>query len=332
MHLIVGPGHHGVVRFGVELDDALLGDRCTVQRRLPGAEDLPGADFAPGQGIHLQFTDRLFGRDARAAAATVDALLARVRGGGGRCSATLHDIPQPSDGNNHQVRAEAYARLCRSLDAVVVASEHERKLLSDIGVDRSVTVIPLPIAPSAPPHTPGPGPSTVAVFGFVYPGKGHAEVLKAVTELPPDVGMVAIGAASVGHDDLVDELHRTAQAANRRFVVTGHIPEEALASRLRGVTVPVVHHRHVSASGSLNSWMSAGRRPLAAATRYVREIAARNPHAVSLYPDDEQGLSAAIRAALAEPASTWLAPGTVCSPSPDEVARCYRRLIRSVHR
>jgi hypothetical protein len=78
--------------------------------------------------------------------------------------------------------------------------------------------------------------------------------------------------------------------------------------------------------------MSAGRRPLAAATRYVREIAARNPHAVSLYPDDEQGLSAAIRAALAEPASTWLAPGTVCSPSPDEVAGCYRRLIRKVHR
>jgi glycosyltransferase involved in cell wall biosynthesis len=217
------------------------------------------------------------------------------------------------------------------LDGVVVNSDHERILLCDIDVRDSVTVIPLPVGPPAVRRTPPAGLSTVAVFGFVYPDKGHAEVLEAMQGLPPDVALMALGEPSPGHDDLIDRLDRIARSQGRPFVVTGHVPDDSLLPLLQGVAVPIVHHRHMSASGSLNSWLSAGRRPLVPATRYIREIAHRNPGALWLYEDDGLNLPAAIRAVLDEPSATWLAPGTVCAPTPKAAAESYRRLLRRVH-
>ena len=150
-------------------------------------------------------------------------------------------------------------------------------------------------------------------------------------DLPAHVRMVAIGEPSAGHADLVERLDGMARAQERRFEVTGHVPDHTLLPLLQAVTVPVVHHRHLSASGSLNSWISAGRRPLAPASRYFREIAERNPLAVQLHPDDGCGLSNAIRAALDDPSTTWLPAGTVCSPTPAQAADGYRLLLRSMH-
>jgi glycosyltransferase involved in cell wall biosynthesis len=326
VHLIVGPERHGVVRFGVELQAALRARGfATVQQRTLSA-------VAPGRGVHLQFTDRLFGSNAQEAVGTVVDLAAEVHRGGGRVTATLHDLPQPTDRAGYAVRAQAYSSLASVLDGIVVSSDHERTLLHDIGVRQSATVIPLPIAePVSGPATPA-EPLSVAVFGFVYPGKGHAEVLAAMQGLPSDIRMMGIGEPSAGHDDLIDDLDRVARTQHRSFVMTGHISEDTVVPMLRAVTVPVVHHRHVSASGSLNSWISAGRRPLVPDSRYVREIADRNPGALNLYDDDSTSLAAAIRAALDDPSSTWLPPGTVCAPTPGQSADSYGRLLRCVHR
>lgn len=326
-HLVVGPDRHGVVRFGLALQESLeaAGGLVEVRRDLRPPH--------PERGVHVQFTDRLFGADARQAVTAVRALASRVHGGGARVTATLHDLPQPSDGSHYLVRAQAYADLAMALDGVVVSSEHERELLRDIGVRGEVTAIPLPIpsaprcGPSAPAHR-----RSVAVFGFVYPGKGHAEVLDAMRHLPPDVAVMAIGEPSAGHGDLVDGLAAAAAAQHRDFVLTGHVPDDALLPLLRSVTVPVAHHRHVSASGSLNSWLTAARRPLAPSTRYTREIAARNPGALRLYDDDRECLAASLRAALDDPSSTWQPAGTAYSPTPDEAARCYGRFLADVHR
>lgn len=311
--------------FGVDLDDSLrAAGVATVRQRAITAP-------TPGQGVHLQFTDRLFGADAQRAVAVVRDLAADIHRGGGRITATLHDLPQPSDGANCGTRTQAYASLAGALDGMVVCSEHERSLLHDIGVRESVTVIPLPIAPQAPGERAQPGPPSVAVFGFIYPGKGHAEVLDAMAGLPPDVRMMAIGEPSAGHDDLVDDLRLSARAQERPFVMTGHVPDDAIVRVLQAVTVPVAHHRHVSASASLNSWLSAGRRPLVTTSRYVREVADRNPDALWLYDDDPGSLSAAIRSALDEQSSTWLPPGTVCVPTPSQVAESYGRWLGSMH-
>lgn len=327
IHLVVGPERHGVVRFGVELTDALRARGFAAeQRRTCDPSALP-----PGCGVHIQFTDRLFGDNAEQAATAVAHVMTGVRRAGGRVSVTLHDLPQPSDGANFAMRARAYASLAESADAVVVSSNHERNLLSRIHSRQVASVIPLPITPASGAR-PSATPSSVAVFGFLYPGKGHAEVLDAMSGLPGDVRMVAIGEPSAGHEDLVDDLERVARGQGRRFDITGHVPDDEVPEKLRAVTVPVVHPRHVSASASLNSWLAAGRRPLVADSPYVREIAERNAGALWVYDNCHEGLSTALRAALDQPTSTWAPPGAALVPTADQVAVRYSQLLTRVHR
>jgi glycosyltransferase involved in cell wall biosynthesis len=333
VHLIVGPEHHGVVRFGMELQAALCaGGFAGGQLRVGGPSGLARGLVAAGLGVHLQFTDRLFGTDAHQAAAVVRDLAAHVQRRGGRVTATLHDLPQPCDHANYATRAREYASLSTILDGIVVSSDHERTLLRDIGIHGPVTVIPLPIPVPVAERRTAAEARSVAVFGFVYPDKGHAEVLAAMQGLPRDVLMMAVGEPSPGHDDLIHGLNQQARDQERSFVTTGYVPDDRLTALLQAVTVPVVYHRHVSASGSLNSWLSAGRRPLVPANRYAREVARRNPGALRLFDDGPGGLSSALRAALTEPSSTWVPPGTICSPTPGEAAASYRRLFEAVHR
>ena len=47
--------------------------------------------------------------------------------------------------------------------------------------------------------------------------------------------------------------------------------------RLRRVGVGLVAHANLSASGSLNSWLAAGRRPLVRTSDYAHEMAALRP-------------------------------------------------------
>lgn len=319
-HLVVGPREHGVTRFGLELADSLQGN---VSREGPPHDG----------GVHVQFTDRLFGSSPERAAAAVRTLVHDVRARGGRATVTLHDLPQPSDGGNHDRRRAAYAEVAALVDGVVVSSEHELALLDEAGVRaRRVAVIPLPVDVDACGARPRPqGPPTVGIFGFLYPGKGHAEVIAALAGAAPDVEVLALGAPSAGHADLVDDLTREGARTGRRFRVTGHLPDAEVRGALRAVTVPVAPHRHVSASGSLNSWLAAGRRPLAPANRYSREMQHRNPDAVLLYPDTPDGLREALLRALADPASTWLPPGTVCHPSRAAAAREYADVLARWH-
>lgn len=327
MHLAVGPDRHGVVRFGIELDEALRATDFDTRltRCLPVDLD---------SGVHVQFTDRLFGRTAADAATSIVELAARAHAAGHRVTATLHDLPQPSDGTHFAGRAEAYRRICAAVDAVVVSSAHEAMLLDEVDArSPEVVVVPLPLAaPAARPSRPPAQPPSVGVFGYLYPGKGHDDVLAAMAAVPRNVWFMAIGEPSPGHDDLVESLSESARLAHRPFAVTGHVPPHALLATLQAITVPVAHHRHVSASGSLNSWIAAGRRPLAPVGRYTSEIAERNPGALLLYPDDPAGLASAIAAALARPDSTWLSPSTVCEPSVAGAAQRYAELLAAWHR
>jgi glycosyltransferase involved in cell wall biosynthesis len=333
-HLVVGPRRHGVVRFGVDLGNALH-DTGFDMRTVCAAEvadllrDRPWTD-----GAHLQFTDRLFGGTPEEAADAVVTVAGAVRSGGGRITATLHDLPQPSDGANHRRRLAAYRDVAAAVDGIVVSSEHERSLLLDCGARADhVGVVPLPVdATVAPAPVASAAPPTVGIFGFVYPGKGHAEVIDALTGLDPRIAVLAIGEPSAGHDDLIEELRARGARRGRRFTVTGHLRDDAVIDALRRATVPVAPHRHVSASGSLNSWLAAGRRPLAPSNRYTCEIDGRNPGALLLYPDTAEGLRESLARALADSRHTWLTAGTVCTPTRDEAAARYAELLERWHR
>jgi hypothetical protein len=169
------------------------------------------------------------------------------------------------------------------------------------------------------------------VFGFLYPGKGHDEVLAAMAVLPSSVGFVAVGEPSAGHDDLVDGLAKTAARDGRPFSVTGYVPDDALAGVLRDVTVPVAHHRHVSASGSINTWIAARRRPLVPVNRYTVEHAERHPGTLTPYPDTARGLRAALEYAMAHPDSTWIEAGVGSGSPTSATAQRYARALARWH-
>jgi hypothetical protein len=161
------------------------------------------------------------------------------------------------------------------------------------------------------------------MLGYVYPGKGHDEALGVLHHLPPDVGLTVLGAPSPGHEHLVDELHASATASGRRLRVSGWLPDEDLAAAARTVDVPVAWHRHISASGSIGSWLAAGRRPVVPVHPWTVELERRCPGALLLADD----LSTALRACLDDPARTWLAPGTRLGPTAPEVAARYDDLL-----
>jgi glycosyltransferase involved in cell wall biosynthesis len=281
--------------------------------------------------LHAHFTDRLWGDTPEFAADRFAELATRSA-----VTVTLHDLPQPSDGPaNLARRTEAYARVVAAARGVVVNSRHEAALLTEAGIaTRSLVVIPLAV--DRRPHVATPGPAEpldgrVAVLGFFYPGKGHDDVVDAVAELGGSVGgpvgarqslsVVALGGASPGHDRELAELAANARSRRVGFAVTGFLSDQAMLEACRAASVPVVAHRHFSASGSLATWIAAGRRPLVVDSRYAREMAQLRPGTLTLVAPGE--LASAIRAARLDPASTALDPDLSTAPGLADTAAAH---------
>ncbi|WP_226913266.1 glycosyltransferase family protein [Gephyromycinifex aptenodytis] len=334
-HLVVGPPQHGVTRHGA-------GIAAMHPYEVIRTQDAPASAELPTDGLlHLHVTDRLFGSGPQEAAEAVLAIAAQRA-----CSLTLHDLPQPSDGpTNHPRRAQAYARMAAASVGVIVASEHEAGLLRAAcelaGVKPvRIEVVPLPIdvlpladVAGAAARAAAVRPRQIGVLGFLYPGKGHDLALEACASCPADVGLLALGRPSPGHEDLVEELTARAEVLGRTFEISGYVPDDQLTDRLRSIAVPVAPHEHLSASGSIGSWIAAGRRPLVPSSAYVAELQARNPQSVLEYgPDAPAGsppsLREALQAALQDPALTWLPPGTQVGPTSAEAAAAYAAILR----
>ncbi len=296
--LTLGPRHHGVVRHA---------------QRLASAGDIPAVstvdELPAGAVVHLDLTDRLLAARsedaADAAAALFDALDARRA----RVVIGLHDVPCGAGDPRTVARAAAYRRLGRRAAAVVACSTVEAELLDDLGVGCDA-VLPLPVSPAARP-SPAPAGS-VTVLGYLWPGRGHEEVLAA---LPPGVPLRCVGRAAEGHQDLADAL-----AADPRVHVTGYLPDAQIPAWLTAATIPVAPNRALAASASICEWWGHGRRPLVPATRQTAELLACNPGSLLPYED----LRAALASAAADPASTYLPAGV--RPGPDLAAAVAARL------
>lgn len=377
-YVVVGSERHGVARHALATARALEGLGFTVPVvHLPDAASLRERGPAVTGPVHLDVTDGLFGGDP----AEVPGLLAASLPGG--ATLTLHDVPQPAEGADRFARrAGAYAELARWALGTVVSSQHERALLGDVlaaapgeGPGRgtpatgqppgATAVIPLPVEdlrpvasraggqPTDPTEPPPRDPEPldglardVVVFGFLYPGKGHAEALQALAllhaqGLAAPHRVTALGGVSDGHRDLVTDLQRQASREGLEFRVTGFVPDGTLETALRTAGIPVAAHHNVSASGSLTAWMSAGRRPIVPASRYTREMAALRPGTLELVGPGEPGdgpsgsvtasLAAGIHRALADPPRTWLDPACSLRPGPADSARQLVDFWRRVH-
>lgn len=320
-HLLLGPDTHGVTRYAGEVAEAAGAPVVRDSRSLE-----------PGAAVHVHLTDRLLGRDPASAAAAVEDLARRVR-----LTVTLHDVPQPTDGPVFAARAEAYGRIVRATRAWATNSWHEHELVDRwSAAGARGTVIPLPVHAGALVPRPRSSRSTevpvLGVFGFVYPGKGHQQVVRAAAALRRGGDLVAVcvlGGAAPGHADEVAALVQRAHARGVPVEVTGRVPEAGLVRALRDVTVPVAAHRNVSASGSLNSWIAAGRRPLVRDGAYAREMAELRPGTATLF--DDATLVPRLRDALRRPASTWTASDADLGPRLADTAAAYRAWWSSVH-
>lgn len=313
--IALGPPEHGVTRFAAESARAAGAPLLEVAdvRELPAA--LAGHSGGP---VHLHVTDPLFGADPDEAAAAVEALAA-----GRPVAVTLHDVPQPAEGAERcRRRTRGYQRIARAAGLVVVSSEHERRLCADAGIVVDV-VIPLPVPDLAPPAGLTPDTRSVGVFGFLHPGKAVDVVAGAVAALAAagdrEVTLRLAGRPADGHDDYVRAALETVRAVGGRAEVTGRIDDDDLARVLGEVTVPVALFRNVSASGSLNTWAAAGRRPLVYDSDYTREVEDRHPG--SLLFTDGTDLPGDLLRLLDDPAPTRRDP----APSGEaELGRAYR--------
>lgn len=338
----VGPAANGI---------SILARRLTAAARARGFSgpvlDEPDPAGLVGLGrrlpptvrlLHLHVSDWLFADAGADPDATPAALVAELTRRRVRLALTLHDVPQWSDGPVLVRRRSAtYRQWLRSATDVVVSSEHERSLLHEVSGAPvgSIGVVPLPIDPlpglvgtRVEPFIGGSDP-TVAVFGFLYPGKGHRELLDEVTGVEPGLTVLALGQSSRRHPELPAELTEYARSRGITFRVTGFVPDEELAGYLRGPVIPVAPQTRISASASLNAWIGAGRRPLVASGRYAAELAGRLPGAVRLYPPGR--LRDEVRRAIDDPARTWRPPGRTVGPTTSDVAAGYltrfRRLV-----
>lgn len=254
-HLIVGPDGHGVTEYALGLARAT--NATSVIR-----EETFGSAPLPEGPIHVTFTDHLFGD-------TAETLLARL--GDRPFSVSLHDIPQPEEGEGRYARrAEIYRTLASAADVAVVNSEHEARFFSAGASAPAVIRLPIPVihAPFAPED------GTVGVLGFLYPGKGHEDLVAAL----PEATLRFLGAVSAGHEEWADRL----VASGRNVELTGWLTDDELAGEIGRIAVPVCPHRHFSASGSLMTWLGAGRKVLVTDSDYAREIDAWLPGRVAL--------------------------------------------------
>lgn len=250
-HLIVGPPGHGVTAYAVRLAREVGAATC-------------GLDQLPAGPVHVTFTDHLFGPTPDAA---VDALLSAL--GGRDFSLSLHDVPQPEEGAARFARrAPAYRRLAAAANLAVVNSQHEASFF-----DTPVSVIRLPIPRIRSGFDPEPG--TVGILGFLYPGKGHEDLIAALRG--SRYRLRFLGAVSPGHDEWAAGLSHHAD-------ITGWLSDEQLAREIGRTEIPVCAHRHFSASGSLMTWLGAGRTVLASDSAYTREIDRWQPGRITLVP------------------------------------------------
>lgn len=339
--LHLGDDAHGVDRYARTVARAVADADPRVELRLFDPATLDGDATAGPDAVallprvHVQFTDRLWGRDPEHAAARIEALARRTR-----VLVTLHDLPQASDGPTRLPRRlGCYRRVVAAATAVVCNSEHERTLLDELTTDAPSTIaptttavvpLPVPTAATAPERGTWRSDGSVAVLGFFYPGKGHREVVDAVAHLAragtvdPVPPVVALGRASAGHEGELAELAALANARGVAFSSTGFLSDADLVARSRSAAVPVIAHQHVSASGSLTDWIAAGRRPLVPDSGYFREMADLRPGTTTPVPAAD--LPAAIAHALANPASTWQDARAVTRPDLADTARSHLAL------
>ena len=227
-----GPDEHGIVRYA-RRSAIDAGARFVPAPAGEAAPEAIAAAAPPDEVdvLHVHYSDQLFGRRCEEGPVVAGRLVERFDR---PTVVTFHDVPGGSGDERNARRAAAYRIVAALADDVLVASEGERDHLRAAGVHHDIGVVPMSWEP-LPPGGVAPllaAVPVVGVLGFIFPGKGHLDVVEAVSQLDIPVEVWAIGRASDGHDELLDQLVDTAARRGVTLRVTGFVADEDLAALL----------------------------------------------------------------------------------------------------
>ena len=316
--LHLGRPESGVRRYGQLIADATrAGGGLTVHEAEAGRVDegssrlaQVAAELTSAQVLLMQWNRRGWGKHGGA----LYRLMRFRRAYRGALVVTLHDIFDRHGLRERYLAPDAWSLrwLGRVADLVVVHSQVEVERLRGIIPAKRLRVIPhfverreLALRPEEARARLGLADRRiVTLLGFVYGRKGHRYAVEAVPHLPEDIVMVYAGGPVAGRSFVHDLALAKAEelGLGDRFRITGYLSEEDLETWIAATHLAILPFTDLSASGSMSSWIAAGKPMLVSDLPSVREYEPRAPGALHLFsPTEPQPLAAAIRELLAEP-------------------------------
>jgi glycosyltransferase involved in cell wall biosynthesis len=267
--------------------------------------ELHGSDV-----VLMQWNRRGWGKHGRA----LPRLLRFRRAYQGALVVTLHDIFGREGVRQRYLQPDVWSLrwLGRTADRIVVHSQIEvERLRGIIDIDK-IRVIPHFVEKREPSMTPDEARArlglsdrrVVTLLGFVYGRKGHRYAVEAVPFMPDDAVMIYAGGPVAGRSYVHDlALSKAAELElGDRFRITGYLSDEDLDTWIAATHLAILPFTDLSASGSLSSWISAGKPMLVSDLPGFREYARRVPGAINLFkPTEPWPLGAAISELLARP-------------------------------
>jgi glycosyltransferase involved in cell wall biosynthesis len=229
--------------------------------------------------VHLQWLD----------APELDVLLLRSRR---PLVFTAHDLLPRRTAR----RTRVWRRLFARFDRVLVHSERGRETLAEFGVDPArLRVVPHPVFRSDPPRADD--GRTVLAPGVIRPYKGLADAVRATLAVD-DARLLVAGDARVPLDDLRRE------AGDRAEWRLGYLGAPELERALSEATVAVFPYRaELDQSGALLQALGAGVPAVVYDVGGLGEVVRRFEAGRVVAPGDVDGLAAALRRLLDDPAS-----------------------------
>jgi glycosyltransferase involved in cell wall biosynthesis len=316
--LHLGRPESGVRRYGQLIaDEAATRDGLTVLQADAGRIDEQAErlvevarDLGDANVLLLQWNRRGWGTHGRSLAR----LLRFRRAYRGALVVTLHDVFGRHGVRQRWIAPDVWSlrMLGRTADRLVVHSQVEVERLRGIVPLEKLRVVPHFVerrtlrlgADEARERLGVADRRIVTLLGFVYGRKGHRYAVEAVPYLPDDVVMVYAGGPVAGRSYVHDLALQKATELELgdRFRITGYLSEEELETWIAATHLAILPFTDLSASGSLSSWISAGKPTLASDLPGFREYARRVPGALSLFgPPEPVPLATAINELMASP-------------------------------
>jgi len=316
--LHLGRAESGVRRYG-----QLIADEARIQTDLDITEVEAGrvdqsseqlaevtAGLADCDAVLMQWNRRGWGKNGR----SLPRLMRFRRAYKGALVVTLHDVFDRTGLRQRHLQPDVWSLrwLGRTADRIVAHSQIEvERLRGIIPVDK-IRVIPhfverreLALTPEEARAKLGLSDRrVVTLLGFVYGRKGHRYAVEAVPFMPDDAIMVYAGGPVEGRSFVHDLALSKAQelGLGDRFRITGYLSDEELATWMAATHLAILPFTDLSASGSLSSWISAGKPMLVSDLPGTREYGRRVPGALHFFgPTEPFPLGSAIRELLAKP-------------------------------